>query len=110
MLAPKSFAEFGIEEYHQYIQSLNKPKEVTSNRKAQKDFKVRVKRKKDGTISIATKRNPPYVTEAELKKISEETDIPQNDLWLRVTELKYLITPSHRDAEKIKKNLENIPF
>lgn len=110
LLSPKPFLLFEAQEYHSYIRSLNKPKELTSARKEQKDLKVRVKRKKDGTLSIVTKRNPIYVTQKEIEKISEETKIPQSELFLELRQRGFAVHPDHRTAREIEKTLAEFPF
>lgn len=100
LLSPKPFNEFTPEEFHAYVKSLNKPKEYVSTKKEQKELKVRVKRKKDGSLSIVTKRSPPYVTDKEFEAISVESAIPKAELFLAFKERCFTIYPDHRSASK----------
>lgn len=99
LLSPKSFLEFTAEEYHTYIKSLYKRREKTAARKEQRDLKVRVKRKKDGTLSVITKRAPKYITEGELEKISKETGTAQSELFITLRGRGFHIYRDHREAE-----------
>jgi tRNA G26 N,N-dimethylase Trm1 len=110
LLSPKVFAEYTPEEYHSYIKSLHKVREYVSTKKEQKDLKVRAKRKKDGTLSIVTKRSPPYVTEKEIEKISAESSIPQSELFLVLRERGFFVTGTHRDAARISGEIAEFPF
>jgi hypothetical protein len=110
LLSPKPFAEYDADEYHAYIKSLNKPKDLTSSRKEQHELKVRVKRKKDGTLSVVTKRNPLYVTEKEIEKISAETSIAQSELFIVLRDRGFSIHRDHREARRIAREISEIPF
>jgi hypothetical protein len=110
LLSPKPFAEYDADEYHAYIKSLNKPKDLTSSRKEQHELKVRVKRKKDGTLSVVTKRNPLYVTEKEIEKVSSETNIAQSELFITLRDRGFSIHRDHREARRIAREISEIPF
>jgi hypothetical protein len=100
LLSPKSFDAFTAEEFHAYIKSLNKPKEYVSTKKDQRELKVRVKRKKDGSLSIVTKRSPPYVTEKELQELSKDSTVPINELYIALIDRTFSIFPDHRSAAR----------
>jgi hypothetical protein len=100
LLSPRRLNEFTAEEFHSYIKSLNKPKEYVSTKKDQRELKVRVKRKKDGTLSIVTKRSPPYVTEKEFDLIAIESGVPKNELYSTLRERGFKIHLDHRTASR----------
>jgi hypothetical protein len=100
LLSPKPFSEYSPDEYHGYIRSLNRPRVFTSSKKDQRDLKVRVTRLKKGTLSIVTKRSPLYVTEKEIEKISEKSEIPQSEIYIALMARGFKIYPDHRTAEK----------
>ncbi len=100
LLSPKPITEYTAEEYHTYVKSLNKPKEYVSTKKDQRELKVRVKRKKDGSLSIVTKRSPPYLTEKEYESIAIESGIRKNELFSALLERGFKVYSDHRSAER----------
>lgn len=107
LLSPKPLENFSQDEYYAYIKSLNRPRVVYSNKKEQKDLKVRVKRRINGSLSIVTKRSPLYITDKELEKISTEKEIPMSELYTVLKARGYNFYPDHRTAEKELERGEN---
>lgn len=109
LLAPKPFSQFDSEEYFTYIKSLYADVRKKSAAKKQSDYKVTVRRKKDGTLSLVTKRNPLYVTPIELNSISLKTGIAENELFMAFKERNYIVA-EHTEIETMQQNITDIPF
>jgi hypothetical protein len=98
LLSSKLFIEFTPEEYHEYIKGLFKErvrKETKKKKGARKILKVTAKKKKDGSLSLRTRRNPPYLTEGEFDLLSREHGIKKNELFLLLKEKRFILTKEH---------------
>lgn len=107
LLSGKPLVEFTPEEYHLYIRSLYRKKEVKKVEKRLRDYVITVKRTKKGKLSVITKRDPKYITEEEFKSFS--TLAPENELFIFLRG-KGILLMSHDEAEGIKKNKADIPW
>lgn len=103
LLSGKPLCRFTPEEYKTHVKALyfkRAPKKSVAKKKRLRDYMVKVKRLKKGTLSVTTTRNPKYVTAEEYDKLSLE--FRENELFIAIKAAGVKILSSHEEAEKMK--------
>lgn len=93
LLSPKPFAEYGAEEYQNYIRSLYQepPKAAPPA-----EFAVRLNAK--GNPVLTVRRDPKWLSSAEVQIIAQELGWSLQHTWLHVVKKKVAIrTPEGRE-------------
>lgn len=110
LLSGSPIEDFEPEAYHSYVRSLyykRAPKKATKKRL--RDYVVKAKILKKGKVSVTTNRNPKYITEEEFEGIQKELGRGANEVFIALKEREISIL-SHEEAERIKSEIEAIPF
>lgn len=115
LIAPKHFSEFTPEEYHQHVMAMYEMRVKGSTKPKKPSYAegLSLKLTKTGKISItrtAKKRAFTYVTEAELKSLSEGYKLSFTAIWNAFKEKGFLITKTRLEAEKIKADMDGVPW
>jgi hypothetical protein len=106
LLAPKELEAYSPEEFRAYVRGLHfrrTPKKAAPKKKRLRDFAVRAKIKKNGTLSLTTKRDPRYVTEEEMTALAATVSLPLNALYIALKQLGVRIM-THESAERMKES------
>jgi len=84
LLSPKHISDYTPEEYMDYVKSLYiDPK---AGKPIPREFNAT--RTKKGTITIRIKRDPKYITRAEIIILAAELKIPQSEMFLLIKKRK----------------------
>lgn len=113
LLSKKPLYDFTPQEFKQYVKSLYHkpvPKKSAPKRKKERDKKVTARMTKKKGLSFTTRREPKYVTEAEMSAFAETTGTPENELFIALREKGFAVWPSHEAAEEVKKVIAELPF
>lgn len=112
-IAPKPFAEFTPDEYHQYISDMFAlPRKKGTAKPSAGVAGLTVSRTKKGSLSLRkTKaRTFAYVTMNELKKLADFAKVSQAEVWNLFKKKEYIIAQSRMEAEEIYSNIREIPW
>lgn len=83
----RRITEFAPEEYREYVRSQFKKWE--RKKAAKKPLRPFIaKRTKLGKLQLKVNRKPPMLTDAEMREISIATQIPLNEIYLKMKQLK----------------------
>lgn len=115
LIAPKHFSEFTPEEYHQHVKDMYELRVKGSKAPKKPSYAegLSLKLTKKGAISItrtAKKRAFPYVLESELRSLSEGYKLSYTAVWNAFKAKGFLITKTRLEAEKIKADVDGIPW
>lgn len=84
LLAPFVIWSATPEQFKNHVRSLlNRPPAKSIKIKAPKP-QIIYKRTAKGNLSVSIKRDPKWITQAELELISRELKWPLNEVWLKV--------------------------
>lgn len=113
LLAPKALSEFTPAEFKAYVRSLNyvKPKRLSKGKTKAAPKPVSFTVTKKGVLSVRIKRNPKWISRAEIETISKESGRPLNEVWLKLVGPKGVARLSTgEDEERIARELAELPF
>ncbi len=104
LISPKSFRDFGPEEFHKYVTGMYALR-VRGSKPAKPVFAegLTVSKTKSGKLSVrrtSAKRAFAYVTRAELSALSTGLGFAELDLWNAFKAAEYIIAQDRMDAEK----------
>lgn len=77
LLSPKPFGDYSPEEFRSYVQSLHRepPKAAPPT-----EYSVSVNKK--GTVTFRIRREPKWLTSAEVSELAQECGMRLQDMWL----------------------------
>lgn len=87
LLSPKPFLEYSPEDFKNYVRSLYfKKQKKTPTIKIKKVLSIHLT--KTGRVSLTVKRDPKFITRAEIERLAQEHNIEERLIWLRVRDKK----------------------
>lgn len=107
LLSEKPLCDCSPEEYHQYVKSLyfKEPPKKTPSRA--KPFIAKLT--KNGRLSLQIRRNPPWLSEEEMRAIEEKTGKPLNEIFIALKEKGGVIS-TQGEQDEIRRKTEEIPW
>lgn len=112
LLSPRRLSDFSPEEFKTYIKSLyakRAPKQGKAKKKTMREKPITTKITKKGKLSITTRREVKYATEEESRAIEKTTGRGANEVFIALRAAGF-ITATHEEAERIKGELDGLPF
>jgi hypothetical protein len=96
LLSEKPIEEYSPESFCAHVRSLHLKKAPKAPKlKKQSEFKASLRIKKNGTLSVVTKRDPRYITELELAAFLAKNTISSEKLRLSLNEIGVEVRESH---------------
>ncbi len=112
LLAPKALSEFSPSGFKLYITGLyfkREPKKAAPKKKKLRELKVTARILKSGLVSLTTRREPKYVTAEEIAEVCKKTERQENEIFISLTGQGFIVT-THEDAQRIRGDVDAIPF
>lgn len=114
LIAPKSFAEYGPDEYHAYISGFYAlPEAKRGSRPKSPVSGLTVGRTKAGKLTVrrnAKQRAFPYATMAEIRALAEHAKASQADVWNLLKQKEFILGQNRMECEKIWAEVNEIPW
>lgn len=107
----KPLCEWTPEDFKQHVRGLYKLRKIkkpAAKKRFLRDLKVTVRRLKRKGLSAKTKRDPKYVTRAEYEALAKTH--PENELFIALKAAEIHIYETHDEAERIRKEREEMPW